>query len=262
MTDDGEDGGSGVNRSTATDGSAPQVALAEVMSGLARAAAAASPVVAGCALTYATPSLATDRDLALTLLIRGGSDDFALAMESIQDQIGEGPSMAARTGGAPVSVVDIQAELARWPVFAMAARAHGLHAVHAEPLITPDGRRLGAISWYAQAPGIFRADAQRLVAHASEAAATLALSRRLLDLQVQPDDLSAALASRVAISQAVGIVMERQGCDADTAFAELQSISRRENRALPSVAALLVERAESPRGRDPVPSRTNAGEMS
>lgn len=91
--------GSGVNRSTATDGSARQVALAEVMSGLARAAAAASPVVAGCALTYATPSLATDRDLALTLLIRGGSDDFALAMESIQDQIGEGPSMAARTGG-------------------------------------------------------------------------------------------------------------------------------------------------------------------
>ncbi len=215
----------------------------ELMGALARDATVATPAVSGCALTLSTATIALEPGAYVAVPIRAGSDAFALAMESIQDQIGEGPTMAARTAGVAVAVTDVQAEVARWPVFAMAARAHGLLAVHAQPLITPDGRQWGSISWYAKAPGTFRGGAHGLVARAGEVAATLALARRFLCLQVRPVDLFAALASRAVISQAAGIVMQRQGCDADTAFAELRETARREHTGLPIAAALLVDRA-------------------
>lgn len=97
-----------MNRSKVLE-AAQSLALVELMSELARDGTVATPVVSGCALTLSTHGLEAEAED--TVAIRGASDAFALAMESIQDQIGEGPSMAARRAGVAVSATDIQAEL-------------------------------------------------------------------------------------------------------------------------------------------------------
>lgn len=225
------------------DRRAREAALANLMRLWATSATAVTPVASACAVTIVAPRPALDLDVAQERPMWAGSDAFTSAMESIQDQLGEGPSVVARDAGVAVAVDDIRTDLARWPVFAMAAQAHGLVSAHAEPLITPDGRLWGVITWYATTTGLSAEGAHGMATRAREVAAAHVLARRLLDLQVHPRDLPAALVARAVLAQAVGIVMERQGCDADTAFAELMETARRERAALPVVAALLVDRA-------------------
>lgn len=211
--------------STDIDGNATrEAALLEVMADLAVAAAAATPMASGCALT----TMGQGPGQGGLGPILAGSNAFAKAMESIQNQIGEGPSVTARATGRRVAVTDIRNDCTRWPVFAMVARAHELAGVHVEPLVTPGGRLCGAITWYARESMVLRRGAHGPNAQAAEVAATLAVAGRMLDLQIRPAQLPAALAAREVLAQAVGIVMERHRCDAEAAFAELCETTRRE----------------------------------
>jgi hypothetical protein len=71
-----------------------------------------------------------------------------------------------------------------------------------------------------------------------------------LDVQMQRlrreiDQLREALDSRGIIGQAMGILMERYGIDADRAFAVLKRYSQHRNRKLRDVARDLVEQRDS-----------------
>ncbi|NJQ02865.1 ANTAR domain-containing protein [Streptomyces sp. PLAI1-29] len=54
------------------------------------------------------------------------------------------------------------------------------------------------------------------------------------------DQLGSALRTRPVVDQACGIVMHVLGCDADTAFGLLRTMSQRDNRKLAGLAAGLV----------------------
>ena len=70
------------------------------------------------------------------------------------------------------------------------------------------------------------------------------------ELATLGDQLRTALESRAVIDQAKGIVMARQGCDADEAFKLLVRLSSTQNVKLRQVAALLVDEVAR-RGQPP-----------
>ena len=80
------------------------------------------------------------------------SDATALHHERLQTELGEGPSLAACTGGEAVAVPDLTVHDARFPLFASTAEAMGLGAVFSFPLRSGRGR-FGALSLYRDSPG-------------------------------------------------------------------------------------------------------------
>lgn len=70
---------------------------------------------------------------------------------------------------------------------------------------------------------------------------------RLLDAEAELATLRDALASRLVIGQAMGLLMARQGLSTDDAFAVLARMSQESNVKLRDVAARLVTEAETDR---------------
>lgn len=59
------------------------------------------------------------------------------------------------------------------------------------------------------------------------------------------DQLRAALSSRTVIDQAIGIIMARERCDADAAFAVLRATSQNRNVKLRDIATEIVKAVSS-----------------
>lgn len=93
------------------------------------------------------------------------SDDAALAYETLQTDLGEGPCLAAYRSGTPVLVPDLHLD-ERFALFSPAASNAGLRAMFAFPLFHRSGR-FGALDLYRRTAG-------PLPDEAVEAAATLA----------------------------------------------------------------------------------------
>jgi hypothetical protein len=87
-------------------------------------------------------------------LFNSGSDEFAQTIEYIQAVTGEGPGFDVVAAGAALTLADLTAD-ERWPVFAVAARLHGLVGLHAEPLCNREGAPIGTITWYSTRRGTF-----------------------------------------------------------------------------------------------------------
>lgn len=73
------------------------------------------------------------------------------------------------------------------------------------------------------------------------------LRMKLDDAEQQIDQLLHALASRVVIGQAQGLLMERMRLDSDQAFAYLKRASMNANRKLINIADEIVRTRELPR---------------
>jgi transcriptional regulator with GAF, ATPase, and Fis domain len=104
------------------------------------------------------------------------------------------------------------------------------------------GETMGALNVYAEKPHVFgpesRAIGQVFAAHSS---VTWNAARR-------DEQFKRALASRDAIGQAKGMIMERYGVDAIQAFALLRKLSQDSNVPLIQVASELIAAAQSPKG--------------
>jgi AmiR/NasT family two-component response regulator len=75
---------------------------------------------------------------------------------------------------------------------------------------------------------------------ARHAAAVLANAVSIADAEATNHNLSQALATRQLIGQAMGIIMARENCSSDQAFAVLRAASQRTNRKLREIAADIV----------------------
>lgn len=84
----------------------------------------------------------------------------------------------------------------------------------------------------------FGADAARTLAR--QAGAVLANAAALIGAELTNQHLEEALASRDLIGQAKGILMAREGIDADAAFDILRRASQRTDRKLRDIAAEVV----------------------
>jgi hypothetical protein len=126
---------------------------------------------------------------------------------------------------------------ARFQPFGTEAAAEGCRAALAHRLYV-DTQSLGSLNLYSETvDGFSDDDAGRAIVLA--ALASLALHAMLLALD--HEGLREAVLSRDVIGQAKGILMVREGIDADQAFTQLQRLSQSRNIKLRDVAGSIVE---------------------
>jgi GAF domain-containing protein len=173
--------------------------------------------------------------------------DRADAVDARQYDLAAGPCIEAFETGEEQIVEDVRAD-DRWPDVNELAAELGFGSLLAVPLRAA-GRTIGALNVFAADAGAFVAPvrhvARRIAAPTATALANAAAYRRLDTLRCQ---LEEALETRGTIEQAKGVLMARERCDAETAFAMLRRTSQDANRKLHDVARLVLEHHE--RGLD------------
>lgn len=169
----------------------------------------------------------------------GSTDPAVAAADDLQYELDEGPCMTAWREQIVVRV-DSTATDTRWPRWAERTQALNVAAALSAPMHA-GGETLGAMKVYSDRPDAFdEADEQLLVRFAAQAAIALANMQSLDSARQLSEGLKAALSTRDVIATAKGVLMARDGVDAQTAFAMLVSVSQRENRKLHDVAADLL----------------------
>ena len=168
------------------------------------------------------------------------TDKAAVWLDEVQYSEGDGPCLAAIRHHGPEHCMT--ASETRWPVFAEAARDHGVLSVLSTPLLDGDVS-VGALNMYSRSVERYDDDArQRAAAFADQlgiAAAKVTMYAEGYELAKQ---LQEAMASRAEIEQAKGILMGAERCSADDAFQILVRASQNQNRKLRAIAVEIVER--------------------
>jgi GAF domain-containing protein len=220
--------------------------MSDLLDDLARLAAGVLTPPASCGIT-----LSQDH-AALTV---ASSDALAAQLDEVQYGQGEGPCLETLRTGHTVTVVDTATEH-RWGPYPAHALGYGVRSSLSLPL-TVNGDTRGALNLYATTTQAFGPEQrERAQIFAVQASTALTLAHRQAQQIQLTDQLREALATRAVIDQALGILMARQNCGPDTAFAILRTTSQNQNRKLRDVAAEIVEatgghKPESARFNDP-----------
>jgi anti-anti-sigma regulatory factor len=167
----------------------------------------------------------------------------AIDLDDVQYRTGTGPCLDASTPDGPAyALAQNLAGTTPWPQFAAVATAHGLGAVLSTALLPPSGPATvhGALNIYAHRDGITDTDRHRALLLATHASLALQHTRSAEIAELERANLRRAVASRDVIGQAKGILMARQGLDADAAFALLRRTSQDLNVKLADIAAALA----------------------
>lgn len=192
-------------------------------------------------LTEAAVGLIDGVDCADVLMIRNGefhslaaTSPVATLVDKAQKQTGQGPCLDAAERDVIVSCSDLRTDN-RWPAFAQEAQAAGVLSVMSFRLYT-EGADSGALNMFGFTAGSFTADPEAVGAMlATQAAVSIVAADRQRQFQ-------SALASRDAIGQAKGIIMERFDVDAVRAFELLTRISQESNTPVRVIAERLTRR--------------------
>ncbi|WP_299568957.1 GAF and ANTAR domain-containing protein [uncultured Williamsia sp.] len=176
------------------------------------------------------------------------TDDIMSTLDALQQDTGEGPCLAAAAGATAgddtlVWVDDISSD-PRWPRLSarIVAETPARSSVSFR-LFTHQGT-LGALNLFSDTVNAFDEDSREIGrVYATHAALAMFRTR-------QQGEFRSALASRDAIGQAKGMVMERFGVDAVEAFALLRRLSQNGNLPLADVAWRLVDAGSESAGGD------------
>ncbi|MEU5265241.1 ANTAR domain-containing protein [Amycolatopsis sp. NPDC021455] len=168
--------------------------------------------------------------------------DVAADLDNVQYRTGSGPCLdAARPDGPAYALDQDLATTSAWPQFAAVATAHGLGAVLSTALLPSRPAGLsGALNIYAHRGGITETDRHRALLLATHASLALAHTHGVETAELERTHLRRAITSRDVIGQAKGILMARQGLDAEAAFALLRRTSQDLNVKLADIAGALV----------------------
>jgi GAF domain-containing protein len=197
---------------------------------LARLATAVITPPASCGITLAQDN----RPLTVA-----SSDPLATHVDEVQYGHDRGPCLQAMRTGQIVIAADLAAEQ-RWGAYPAYALSYGVHSSLSMPL-TVDGASRGALNLYAGTAHAFGpTEQQHAELFAGAASAALTVVTRQGHQVLLSEQLRDALATRAVIDQALGILMGRNSCDSDTAFAILRESSQHQNRKLHDVATDIV----------------------
>lgn len=154
-------------------------------------------------------------------------------LDAVQIRLQEGPCLQTARHGAMIRCTDLR-EDSRWPRFAAAAVAAGVHSMLSFQLHTPcDG--LGALNLFGRAP--------RRIDPSAEAIGALlaALATAAMTTADRHQQFRAALDSRDLIGQAKDILMNQYTIDAERAFDMLRKLSQDSNTPLRTIAQQNVD---------------------
>jgi GAF domain-containing protein len=172
------------------------------------------------------------------------TDPFVLELDNEQTATGEGPCLRA-IDTHTVFQVDNTGEDERWPRFGPLAAQKGIGSVLSLPLVI-DGT-VGTLNLYARTLGAFRHTDHHLGELFGAQVGVALHNARIFSQRARlAEQLNEALVSRAVIDQAKGILMEREGVNADEAFEMLRVTSRDKNVRLREIALLLVQSVQQP----------------
>jgi hypothetical protein len=159
---------------------------------------------------------------------------LAVELDSIQLRHQKGPCLdAAQNAVVIISSTDMREE-PRWPEFASAAVAAGVHGILSYRLI-PQHQATGALNLFSQKPDSID-DAGKTMGALLATMATVAMMTA-----VREEQFETALASRDLIGQAKGILMNHYRVDADRAFEMLKHLSQNDNTPVRSIAQQIID---------------------
>ena len=191
------------------------------------------------------------------LMTAAASDATVLEMDHNQYDTGEGPCLSAAAEGRWFRV-DALTDETRWPAFTPRAIKEGIASILSSPLLD-DGRPIGALNIYSRGEGAFGRDEQELAALFATHVAGI-----LVDAQVDvPEEESTsrihtALLSRMRITQAVGMLMERHHITGEAASAMLAHAARAAGRTVLDQAIDLTRAVGSAGEADAATSATGS----
>jgi GAF domain-containing protein len=163
------------------------------------------------------------------------------AFERAERDLGEGPCIDAFTSRQVIWTANLRTD-PRWPRLGPAARTHQIRGVLSAPVLLDD-RPIGTCNALTTTPRDWtEADAGAVRAFAvvlGRLIGSIADARHKTELTAQ---LQLALTSRVLIEQAKGVLMEREGVDAEHAFELLRRRARSSERKLAEVAREVIGR--------------------
>jgi len=191
--------------------------------------------LSGCALV-----LMSERESGTML---AGAGRHASTVTGLQMELGEGPCLLAHASGVPVFLPDLAADGAsRWPAFAAAALAVGVHAEFSLPLTVGRGG-FGTLDLCRDRPGMLSGE------HLADALATADIARDLvLYQQYAPGDtslselLDASGADRIVVYQATGMIAAQLDETTSNALARLRAAAFASGRPMHDIAQDVVER--------------------
>jgi GAF domain-containing protein len=170
------------------------------------------------------------------------TDPTSPEIDQAQYVSGRGPCLDAFRRSRVVVVDELDGD-GRWPEFAAAALARGVHSTLSLPLSAGDSA-LGALNLYAAIPCAFgEVDVAAGQLFAAQAAVLLANAQSYWGARLSSEHLQLAMQSRASIEMAKGIIMSSMSCGPDEAFQVLVRQSQHENRKLREIAAEIVARA-------------------
>ncbi|MFN2556877.1 MAG: GAF and ANTAR domain-containing protein [Nitriliruptorales bacterium] len=183
----------------------------------------------------------------ISFIHRGGkisspafSSQLAKDGDELQYEVGEGPCLGAIREQETHLVDDLNKE-ERWPRFRERALELGVASILTFRLFIEQDT-MGALNLYSRQAQAFDDDAITIgTIFASHAAIALKAA-------ISEAGHEVAIKSRDVIGQAKGIIMERQGLNADRAFDLLREISQRENRRVRDIADEIARTGEIPGG--------------
>ena len=157
-------------------------------------------------------------------------------------ELGEGPCLQANVSGVPVFLPDLAAEDAnRWPAFAAAALAAGVHAEFSLPLTAGPGG-IGTLDLCRDRPGMLSEE------HLADALVTANIARdAVLYQQYTPGGTGVAElldmgADRIVIHQATGMIAAQLNDTTSNALARLRAAAFASGRPMYDIAQDVVER--------------------
>jgi GAF domain-containing protein len=186
-----------------------------------------------------------------SLALVASSSETMRLLELFELQQQEGPCLDAFRTGERVGHENLDAGSGRWPAFSGTAVQAGFQSASALPLRLREVT-LGALNLLS----VTRApmdEADVIVARAFADLATLSIVQHRASAEAQRlnEQLSGALASRVVIEQAKGVISERASVDLAEAFARLRAYARNSNLRLTDVARAAIDGSLDPRAWAP-----------
>ena len=182
------------------------------------------------------------------------SSEETRLLEVFQVQHDQGPCLeCVRTGTAVVSA-NLEADHARWPLFASSALAAGFRSVVALPMRLRD-KTIGGLNLFDDRAIAVPPEDQQLAQALADVATIGILQQRTAQRSaLLAGHLQRALNSRVVIEQAKGVLAERNGLSMSAAFASLRTYAREKNMKLTDLAQAIVHddfNPTWPTGRSP-----------
>ncbi|MET7478218.1 GAF and ANTAR domain-containing protein [Streptomyces sp. NPDC005648] len=180
--------------------------------------------------------------------LTGSSGHEEMALELLRAQHDGGPCLDSYASGRPVAPVSIRAarSASRWPEFTERALRHDVVTTYAVPLRRHD-QLLGALNVFVPTlpedePSDGGTDLQLAQLLADAGALGLRNHLTYVGCRTVTGQLQQALASRVRIEQAKGMLAERWRVPADHAFVALRSYARRRQLPLDQVVQSVIAR--------------------